>query len=168
MQTVRGWSRFLEERGEGLINRVGVVAWAAVVTLLVGACGSGETSPRREGATAAPTSQLSPSPRPTDVLPTEVEPAVGLPPEWIAVFRVGEAQDLNEEAQDLLRLVPKNVAVAPIGCWVGLPKQLGNPTGESVYVSAVVAETRQELNRVIGKAGREPILVGEFQAMCVD
>jgi hypothetical protein len=127
---------------------------------MVGACGSGEKAPRPESAT--------PTPTPTDAIAKEPEPTVDLVREWVAVFRVAEAQDLQAETQELFRLVPKNIAIAPMGCWVGLPEKLGNPKGESVYVSAVVAESRQELDRVVEKVGREPILLGEFPAMCVD
>lgn len=132
--------------------------WVVAVALFVGACGSGERAPRPESATTTP----------TDVIEEEPEPTVDLVQEWVAVFRVAEAQDLQAETQELFRLVPKNIAVAPMGCWVGLPEKLGNPQGESLYVSAVVAESRQELDRVVEKAGREPILLGEFAAMCVD
>jgi hypothetical protein len=125
---------------------------------MVGACGSGEKAPRPESAT----------PTTTDAIAKEPEPTVELVREWVAVFRVAEAQELNDEAQELFQLVPHNVAVGPIGCWVGLPEKLGSPKGESVYVSAVVAESRQELDRVVEKVGREPILLGEFPAMCVD
>jgi hypothetical protein len=134
--------------------------WAAVTTLLVGACGSGEGTPGERRGAAAPTLQQSASPT-----ATEPEPSLELPREWIAVFRVGEAQHLNEEAQELLRLVPKNVAVAPVICWPGLRERLDNATG---YVSAVVAGSRNELDRVVQKVGREPILVGEFPTMCLE
>lgn len=139
--------------------------WTVVVTLLVGACGSGETTPRRESATTAPT-DMSPSPTPTDPIATDPEATVGLLREWVAVFRVAEVEELDEETQELFRLVPRNIAISPIFCWVGLPEKLGNPEGESVYVSAVVAESRQALDRVVEKVGREPILLGEFPAMC--
>jgi hypothetical protein len=56
----------------------------------------------------------------------------------------------------------------PSGCWVGLPEKLGNPEGDSVYVAAVVAESREELEQVVEKVGREPLLEGEFPAVCVD
>jgi hypothetical protein len=145
------------------------VAWAVAVTLLAGACGSGET-PRREVATATPTVRVSPSATPTTVVGSEPEPTptVELIREWVAVFRVADARDLQKETDELLRLVPHNIAIAPIGCWVGVPEKLGNPEGDSVYVAAVVAESREELQRVVEKVGREPILVGEFPAMCVD
>jgi hypothetical protein len=121
---------------------------------------------RRESATTVPTPQASVAPTPTDLVARDPEPTVERPREWVAVFRVAEVEKLEQETQELLRLVPKNIAVSPIGCWVGLPKKLGNPTGESVYVSAVVAESRQELDGVIEKVGREPILKGEFPTMC--
>jgi hypothetical protein len=144
------------------------MTWAVVVGLLAGACGSGETTSRRESATTAPTPQPTVAPTATDVAATVVEPTVELPQEWVAVFRVADVDALHKETQELLRLVPRNIAVAPIGCWVGLMEELGNPVGESVYVSAVVADTRRELERVVDKVGRQPILVGEFPAMCVD
>lgn len=152
-------------QGEKLTSRSAAVIGVVVVTLLVGACGSGEETPRQESATAAPT-EVSPAPTPTDLIATDPEPTVELLREWVAVFRVAEAQELNEETQELLRLVPRNIAISPIGCWVGLPERLGNPKGESLYVSAVVAESRKDLGRVVGKVGREPILQGEFPAMC--
>ncbi|HEV2906538.1 MAG TPA: hypothetical protein VGZ50_04405, partial [Actinomycetota bacterium] len=67
-----------------------------------------------------------------------------------------------------LRLVPRNIAISPINCWVGLPEKLGDPQGESLYVAAVWAASREELEGAVEKLGREPILVGEFPAMCVD
>lgn len=124
--------------------------------------------PRPGSATATPIAQVSATPVPTDVMPTSAEPTIEPILEWVAVFRVAEVQELNDEAQELFRLVPQNVAVAPVGCWVGLPEKLGNPSGESPYVSAVVAESREELDRVVEKVGRDPILRGEFPAMCVD
>jgi hypothetical protein len=134
-----------------------------VATLLVGACGSGEREPRRQSATATPTIPASRSPRPTDPVPS-----VELPREWVAVFRVAEVDQLDEETQEFLRLVPRNIAISPIHCWVGLPEKLGDPQGESLYVAAVWAASREELEGAVEKLGREPILVGEFPAMCVD
>jgi len=138
------------------------VTWAVVVALFVGACGSGEETPRRESATATPSLQVS-ALIPTDVSPTNPEPTIELIREWVAVFRVAQADKLEEETQELLRLVPKNIAIAPIVCWVGLREKLGNAQG---YVAAVVAESREELEAAVEKVGREPILVGEFPAMC--
>jgi hypothetical protein len=144
------------QQGEKLTSRSAAVIGVVVVTLLVGACGSGEKTPRRQSATATP----------TDMIATDVEPTVELPEEWVAVFRVADVRDLQEETQELLRLVPRNIAISPIGCWVGLLERLGNPQGESLYVSAVVAGSRKELGRVVGRVGREPILQGEFPGMC--
>lgn len=166
MQTVRGSSRFLEERGEGLINRMAVVAWAVVVALFVGACGSGEGTTRPESATPAPARTPNAAPTLTDPATTQPDPTVDHPREWVAVFRVAELEQLEEETQELLRLVPRNIAISPIGCWVGLREKLGNPSGESVYVSAVVAESREELELVVQKVGREPMLTGQFPLMC--
>lgn len=168
MQIVHGSFHLLEARqqGEQLMARSAVATWVVVVTLLVGACGSGEGTPRRQSATATPTRQVSAAPTPTDLVATDPEPTVGSLREWVAVYRVAEAQDLQAEIQELLRLVPRNIAISPIGCWVGLAEKLGNPQGESLYVSAVVAESRKELSRVVGKVGREPILQGEFPTMC--
>jgi hypothetical protein len=170
MQTVRGSFRLVggPRRDEKLTSRFVFLMWAAVVTQLLGACGSGEETPRRQSATATPTRQVSAAPTPTDLIATDPEPTVELLREWVAVFRVAEARDpdLQDETQELLRLVPMNIAISPVGCWVGLLERLGNPQGESLYVSAVVAESRQELGRVVGKVGREPILQGEFPAMC--
>lgn len=157
MDRVAQWRDFV---GSGELNsRSATVAWAVAVTLLVGACGSGERV-RRGGGPATPTTVVPSEPEPT---PT-VEPI----PEWVAVFRVADARDLKKETDEFLRLVPDNIAIAPIGCWVGLPEELGNTQGDSVYVAAVVAESRGELKGVVEKVGREPILVGEFPAMCVD
>jgi hypothetical protein len=170
MQIVHGSFRLVEARqqGEKLTSQSAVVTWAVVVTLLVGACGSGERTPRQESATATPTRQVSAAPTPTDLIATDPEPIVDLLQEWVAVFRVAASEDLRPETDEFLRLVPKNIAIAPIGCWVGLRERLGNPKGESVYVAAVVAESRQELDRVVERIGREPILLGKFPAMCVD
>jgi hypothetical protein len=144
------------------------MTWAVVVTLLVGACGSGEKTPRRESATATPIAKVGATPTPTGVTSTDPEPTIDLIREWVAVFRVADAQDLQKETEEFLRLVPHNIAIAPIGCWVGLPEKLGNPEGDSVYVAAVVAESREELEQVVEKVGREPLLEGEFPAVCVD
>jgi hypothetical protein len=162
MQIVRGSSRLLGTRqlGEQLIARSAVATRAAVATLLLGACGSGEGTPPGQEATATPTRQVSAFPT-----PTEPEPSLELPREWVAVFRVAEAQQLNEETQELLRLVPHNIAIAPVICWVGLRERLDNATG---YVSAVVADSRNQLDRVVRKVGRQPILVGEFPSMCIE
>lgn len=170
MQIVHGSFHLLEARqqGEQLMARSAVATWVVVVTLLVGACGSGEGTARRQSATATPTRQVSAAPTPTDLIATDPEPTVELLREWVAVFRVAASEDLRPETDEFLRLVPKNIAIAPIGCWVGLQGKLGNPQGESVYVAAVVAESRQELDRVVEKIGREPLLLGEFPAMCVD
>lgn len=167
MQIVHGSFRLLEARqqGEHLMARSAVVTWAVVVTLLVGACGSGEETPRRQSAAATPTRHVSAVPTPTDLVATDPEPTVELLREWVAVFRVAEVEELEDETQELLRLVPKNIAIAPIICWVGLREKLSNAKG---YVSAVVAESREELDRVVEKVGREPILEGEFPTMCVD
>lgn len=151
-----------------LIPRSAAVTWTVVATLLVGGCGSGERTQPRESATATPRRQVSVTPTPTEPMATAPEPTIELLREWVAVFRVADARDLQQETDEFLRLVPKNIAIAPIGCWVGLPERLGNPKGESVYVAAVVAESRQELDRVVEKIGRDPILLGEFPAMCVD
>ena len=97
---------------------------------------------------------------------TDPEAAVGLLREWVAVFRVAEVDQLDEETQKFMRLVPHNIAISPIGCWVGLPERLGNPQGESLYVAALWAESRKELERAVEKVGRKPILMGEFPAMC--
>lgn len=168
MQTVRGSFRLVggPRRDEKLTSRFVFLMWVAVVTQLLGACGSGEETPRRQSATATPTRQVSAASTPTDLIATDPEPTVELLREWVAVFGVAEAQDLQAETQELLRLVPRNIAISPIGCWIGLVEKLGNPQGESLYVSAVVAESRKELERVVGKVGREPILQGEFPAMC--
>jgi hypothetical protein len=138
------------------------VVWA-VVALLIGACASGNRTSRRQSATPA----LTPTtPVPTDPTTAVPEPTVEHPREWVAVFRVAEVADLDADTEELLRLVPKNIAISPIGCWVGVRERLGNPTGESLYVSAVVADSREELDRVVRKVRREPILRGEFAVMC--
>jgi hypothetical protein len=100
------------------------------------------------------------------VIATDPEPTIDLSREWVAVFRFAEVDRLDAETQELLRLVPKHIAISPIGCWVGLVEKLGNPQGESLYVAAVVARSREELEKVIKRVGREPILEGEFPAMC--
>lgn len=148
----------------------------AVVSLVVGACGSGEGSARRGGATASTPAGPTPivvgptAPTPAGPTPAVVEPTLDLLREWVAVFRVADIGDdrLDKEIQELLRLVPMNIAVGPVGCWVGLRERLGNPPGETSWVSAVVAGSRTELERVVDKVGRQPLLVGEFPAMCVD
>lgn len=136
-----------------------------MATLFVGACGSGET-PGRRSATATPTVSVDATTTPTDAVPPPSESTVELQREWVAVFRVADAQDLEKETEEFLRVVPQNIAIAPIGCWVGLPDKLGNPEGDSVYVAAVVAESRPKLDEAVDKIGREPILEGEFPLMC--
>ncbi len=144
---------------------VGQVVAACGVTwclALVG-CGSDELQPRQLSPTAATTTGATEiqGGRPPDNIDA-------LPREWIAVFRVAPAEDLEGETQELLRLVPENVAIAPIPCWVGLGERLSHPRGERLYVSAAVAESRRELERVVDKVGRAPILEGMFPTMCID
>lgn len=170
MPTDRGsahWLEGMQRWGETLTARSAAMACLAVATLLTGACGSGDRTPRGFAtATATPTGDATETS--TSVAPTDPEPTFQLPRDWVAVFRVAEVEHLDDETQEFMRLVPHNIAIAPIGCWVGVPERLGNPEGDSVYVAAVVADSREELEEVIEKVGREPILVGEFPAMCVD
>jgi hypothetical protein len=79
---------------------------------------------------------------------------------------VAEVDELDEETQEFMRLVPENIAISPVGCWVGLPEELGNPQGDNPYAAAIVAESREELDGAIQMLDREPVLVGEFPAMC--
>lgn len=134
-----------------------------VAMLLTAACGSGDRAPRGFAtATATPTGQATASPT-----PTEPEPSVELPREWVAVFRVAELDQLDEETEEFMRLVPDNIAISPISCWVGLPERLGRPQEENLpYVAALWAESRKALERAVEKVGRKPILIGEFPAMC--
>lgn len=138
----------------------------AVATLLTGACGSGDRTPRGFAtATATPDGEAPQTS--TSVAPADPEPTVQVRREWVAVFRVAEVDQLDEVTQELMRLVPNNVAISPISCWVGLPERLGRPQGENFpYVAALWAESRQELERAVEKVGRKPILLGEFPAMC--
>lgn len=139
------------------------VVGLAVATLLAGACGSGDRTPRGFAtATVSPAGQATPK----SSAPTDPESTVERPREWVAVFRVAEVDELDEETKEFMRLVPDNIAISPVGCWVGLAAELGNPQGENPYAAALVAESREELEAAVEKVGREPILVGEFPAMC--
>jgi hypothetical protein len=144
-----------------LLGRVVAACGLTGCLALVG-CGN-EASPRHLSPTAA---------TPTGAAASEghsiPDPADGAPSEWIAVFRAAPPEDLEGETEELLRLSPENIAIAPVACWVGLREKLGLAGGEAPYVSAVVAESRPELERLVQSVGREPILTGRFPAMCAD
>ena len=103
----------------------------------------------------------------------EEEIAEGLPQpggpvsEFIAVFESArDVNDLDRITKELMKLVPRNMAVSPATCWKGLPSALGIPRDS--YVAGVVATTGNELDFVIGEVGLQPIFYGQLTARCLD
>ena len=95
--------------------------------------------------------------------PASLETASG---EWIAVFAVGEPDDLEDESATIEESASENIAVSPASCWEGLPEALA--VQSDAYVAAVTAPSRAELEQVVTRVGLEVMFRGRLPGRCGD
>jgi len=120
---------------------------AIVLLLVLTACGSDAESPRA-------------NPSPT------VEEGTAFVTVWLAGLRTAEdPNDLDDDTQELLAIVPSALVVSPVVCFRDLPEALAD---QSDYVLGLISETRNELEHEIAKTGREPLFVVRVRDYCLD
>jgi hypothetical protein len=130
-------------------SAVAAAAAGVVVVLLVACAGRQATPPATPPSSEATPTGGSPSPLPV----------------WIAVFRSAEdPNDLEDDAEGLMERAGTAVVVAPEGCFGGLRGQGDVRAGE--YVLAVAADSREELEAVVSRAGREPVVTARVEDLC--
>ncbi len=104
--------------------------------------------------------------REAEVLPS-ADPSADSNDEWVSVFDVAEdPADLDPGTDELMEAVGGAIAISPASCWTGLAERLDADPDN--YVAAVVASDRSELEDVTVEVGRQPLVTGEFPALCVD
>ncbi|MDP9329120.1 MAG: hypothetical protein M3P11_00500 [Actinomycetota bacterium] len=83
---------------------------------------------------------------------------------WIAVFAVADDPDaLDPETTELSPILGSAIRVSPVQCFHGLPPEAG--TG---YVIGAVADTREGLDALVVRTGKDPMLEKEVGEFCLD
>jgi len=119
---------------------------AIVLLLVLAACGSDET-PRIEPSAT-------------------VGEGTAFVTVWLAGLRTAEdPNDLDDDTQELLAIVPSALVVSPVMCFRDLPEALAE---QSDYVLGLISESRSELDREVAKTGREPLFVVRVRDYCLD
>lgn len=130
-------------------SAVAAAAAAVLAVLLVACAGRQATQPATPPSSEATPTGGTPSPLPV----------------WIAVFRSAEdPNDLDDDAERLMERAGTAVVVAPEGCFGGLRGQDDVRAGE--YVLAVAADSREELEAVVSRAEREPVVTARVEDLC--
>lgn len=118
-----------------------------VLLLVLGACGSDAETPRIEPSAT-------------------VGEGTAFVTVWLAGLRTAEdPNDLDDDTQKLLAIVPSALVVSPVVCFRDLPEALAE---QSDYVLGVISETRSEVDREVAKTGREPLFVVRVRDYCLD
>jgi hypothetical protein len=120
----------------------------AVLLLAVG-CAKGATT---AGDRASPTATVSTTP---------ATPGARV---WIAVFAVADDPSaLDRETAELSPILGSAIRVSPVQCFHGLPREAG--TG---YVISAVADTREDLDALVARTGKGPMVEKEVGEFCLD
>jgi len=135
-------------RSGGARRRSWALTYKAIVLLLVlAACASDAETPRTEPSGT-------------------VGKGTAFVTVWLAGLRTAEdPNDLDDDTQELLAIVPSALVVSPVVCFRDLPEALAE---QSDYVLGVISETRSELDREVALTGREPLFVVRVRDYCVD
>lgn len=115
--------------------------------LVLAACGSNAETPRTEPSAT-------------------VDEGTAFVTVWLAGLRTAEdPNDLDDDTQELLAIVPSALVVSPVLCFRDLPEAVAE---QSDYVLGLISETKRELDREVAKTGREPLFVVRVRDFCLD
>ncbi len=84
---------------------------------------------------------------------------------WLAVLRVERDPDaLDADTQALTDVLGGSLVVSPASCLRGLP----HGVDASSYVLGVVAADRAELDDLVARTDRDPVVRVEVEVLCTD
>ena len=84
---------------------------------------------------------------------------------WLAVLRVERDPDaLDADTQALTDVLGGSLVVSPASCLRGLPQSVD----ASSYVLGVVAADRAELDELVARTDRDPVVRVQVEVLCTD
>ena len=87
------------------------------------------------------------------------------PFEWLAGLRTAiDPRELNADTDEVKALVDRAVVASPIICFAGIPRDYA----DAGYVLGVIAPSRESLDALVHKVGREPLFEVRVRRLCVD
>ncbi len=130
-------------RTERIRDRGGPQLLAFAVTIMLAGCGG-----ERETADPSPSSSAPPA---SDV-------------RWLAAIEVApRADDLDALTLRVRDLLGPALVVSPVSCFEGLPARAGDG-----YVIGAVADSREEVERLVGDAGEPVLFTASVTILCTD
>jgi hypothetical protein len=107
---------------------------------------------------------------PSTPSPSRADPTIAGPTPrhiWLAVFEAAEDPNgLDAASQDLLERVGRAVVVAPEGCFGGLRAEEDAGLQPGDYILAVMAGSKERLEKVVNRTGREPRVIARVEDLC--
>ena len=124
-------------------RRSGAILVALCLSVVLAAC-AGERTPAASSVTASSASATT---------------------TWLAVLRVERDPDaLDAETQALADVLGGSLVVSPASCLRGLAPEVD----PSSYVLGVVAPDRAELEELVARTDRDPVVRVEVEVLCTD